>query len=182
MLRPIAVAVLVTVAIAAAAPAFASSAADSTVAPPAAADTAAAPAPASAPAPAAVAPAAAPAAAAAAPAAAPVAAKPPLVYYEKAVVVTDGKAEANGSLQMEFLPLKGELKTFTVNLLAKTKKADIARDIHKELTIAAGEAYKVKLDGEKVKIERADKKTSPTFSLTVSRLAVPGLSLRVEKG
>jgi len=133
-----------------------------------------------APAPAVVAPAAAPAVAQPAPAPG----KPPLVYYEKAVVVIDGKTEVNGSLQMEFLSLKGGLKTFSVNVLAKTKKADIARDINKELTIVVGDgdAYKVKLQGEKIKIERADKKTSPTFSLTVSSLAVPGLSMRVEKG
>jgi len=118
-----------------------------------------------------------------APAAAPVPTpvKPPLVYYEKARVVVDGQAEANGSLAMTFTPQGGQRQTFTVNVLLETKKKDVARDIHKELSIVAGSAYKVKVDNEKINISKTDKKTTPNFALSVDKLEVGGVSVRVEK-
>ena len=114
-------------------------------------------------------------------AAAPAPVKPASVYYEKARVVVDGEAEANGSLAMTFTPQGGEGRTFTVNVLVKAKKKDVARDIHKELSILAGSAYKIKLDNEKIHISKVDKKTTPTFALSVDKLEVGGISVRVEK-
>ena len=107
--------------------------------------------------------------------------QPSLVYYEKARVVVDGQAEAHGSLAMTFTPLGGNGKSFTVNVLLKAKKKDVARDIHKELSIAAGSAYKVKLDGDTIHISKTDKKTTPNFAMGVDKLAVSGVSVRVEK-
>ena len=187
MPRGVFVALLAAVAVMLSAQAFASSSADSTVAPPTEqvappaeqapppADQAAPPPPAppdSTPPPPKVAPAP----------AVPAQPKPPEVFFQKAVVVIDGKAEANGSLRMEFHAQGAEPVSFSVNVLAKSKKSDVARDIHKELSIAVGSAFKVKLEGEKVKIEQTDKKKSPTFSITVAELAVTGLSVRVAKG
>jgi len=132
----------------------------------------------------AAAPAAAPAAPAAAPAAAPVAAAPaaptmPHAYLEKLAVVVDGKAKANGSVQLEFLAIGGEPKVVEVRVLAKTGKKDIARDIAKELTLAAGGAYKVKQSGDEVRISKKDKK-APNVSVNVLALALPGVSVSVK--
>lgn len=161
----------------------------------------AAPAPQAAPAPPPAEPAAqaAPAAAAAAPAAqaapAPAAAAPPQapapvptaaevtvprVYYEKAKVVVDGKAEYNGALELEWKPLNGQAKLVQVNVLAKSKSKDIARDIHKELVLAAGNSYKVKLNGERIELSKTNKKL-PNFAITITKLQVSGVSVRVEK-
>ena len=112
---------------------------------------------------------------------APAPAQPPAVYYEKAIVVIDGEAEANGSLGLVFTPLGGVGKTVTVNVMAKAKKKDVARDIHKELSIAAGSAYKVKLENDKVSLSKADKKKSPNFALSMTKLDVGGMSVRVAK-
>jgi 3-oxoacyl-ACP reductase-like protein len=132
---------------------------------------------------------AAPPAAAAAPAAAqappPAPATPapvtvPRIYYEKAVVEVDGKADYNGIVQLEWKPLNGQGKLVEVRVLAKAKDKDIARDLHKELTLAAGSGYKVKLSDEKVKISRTNKQL-PFFSITIINLQVSGVSVRISK-
>lgn len=132
------------------------------------------------------APAVAPAPAAAAPAPPPTAATPapvtvPRIYYEKAVVEVDGKADYNGVIKLEWKPLNGEAKLIEVKVLAKTRESDIARDLHKELTLAAGTGYKVKLSNEKIKISRANKKL-PFFSITIINLQLSGVSVRISKG
>jgi hypothetical protein len=107
-------------------------------------------------------------------------ATPALVYYEKAKVVADGEAQANGMLTMTFTPQNGATKNFTVTVLAKATKKDVARDIHKELSIAAGTAYKVELDNDKVKISKV-KKESPNFSVTIGKVELAGVSVLVGK-
>jgi hypothetical protein len=107
--------------------------------------------------------------------------KPPTVYYEKARVVVDGQAEANGSLSLTFSSQGAEGKAIHVNVLAKASKKDVARDIQKELSIAAGTAYKVKLDKDTIHISKADKKTTPNFGVSVDKLEVGGVSVRVAK-
>ena len=102
------------------------------------------------------------------------------VYFEKAEVVVDGKADYNGAVELEWKPLNGEGKLIQVNVLAKSKDKDIAADIFKELTLAAGGTYKVKQNGEKVRVEKTNKKV-PNFAITITKLQLPGVSLRVEK-
>ena len=116
--------------------------------------------------------------------AAPVAAAAPAptmphAYLEKLAVVVDGKAKANGSVKLEFLPIGGEPKVVEVRVLAKTGRKDIARDIAKELTLVAGGAYKVKQSGEEVRISKKDKK-APNISVNVLALALPGVSVFVK--
>jgi len=124
-------------------------------------------------------PAVAPAAPAAQPAPAPI--KPPAVTYEKARIVVDGKAQANGSLAMTFTAQGGAGKSFMVNVLNETEKNDVARDIYKELSIVAGNTYKVKLDGQKIRISKADKEKTPNFSISIDKIELGGVSVRVEK-
>jgi len=98
---------------------------------------------------------------------------------DKVTVVVDGKAKANGSVQLEFLPIGGESRMITVNVVARTRDKDIARDIHKELTLVAGGAYKVKLSGADVKISKKDKKAA-NVSVVVTSLALPGVSVHIK--
>jgi hypothetical protein len=107
-------------------------------------------------------------------------ATPALVYYESAKVVVNGEAQANGTLEMTFTPQNGATKSFKVTVLAKATKKDIARDIHKELSIAAGTVYNVKLDNENVKISKV-KKESPNFSVAIGKVELAGVSIMVGK-
>jgi hypothetical protein len=104
----------------------------------------------------------------------------PRVYFEKAKVVVDGKADFNGALELEWKPLNGEAKLIQVNVLAKMKAKDIAGDVYKEIALAAGASYKVKLSGDRIEVKKA-KKEVPNFAITITKLQVPGVSLRVEK-
>lgn len=121
-----------------------------------------------------------PPAAAAAPAV-PAEVKPPVVLYEKAKLVVDGKSEANGSARFVFVPEGGKAVAFSIDVLKNTDKKDIAKAIHTQLTIAAGEKYKVKVSSGEIKIQRA-KKEYPKFSVTVEEVTLPGVSVLVKKG
>jgi hypothetical protein len=111
----------------------------------------------------------------------PAEAKPALVFYEKAKLVVDGEAEANGSISIQFVPEGGvKAAQFSVEVLKDSDKEDIAKAIHTQLTIAAGENYKVKVSDEEIKVERA-KKEIPKFSLTVGEVKLPGVSVVVKK-
>jgi hypothetical protein len=165
MFRKIAIAVVALSVVMGAGRAWAQAAADSTAPPPGAADTSGTkPPPPSTP----------------PPSPPPSQATPALVYYEKAKVVANGDAQANGTIEMTFTPQNGTTKTFTVTVLAKATKKDVARDIHKELSIAAGTTYKVKFDNDKVKISKV-KKESPNFSITIGKVQLAGVSVLVAK-
>ena len=125
--------------------------------------------------------AAAPAAAPAAPAApAPAVAAPPKIMYAALRIVVDGKAEYAGSVQFEVEPLGGPAKTVTVNVMAKEKEKSIAEHVYRELTIALGNAYKVKQSGADVKVKKASSKVA-NLSITIRQLQLSGVSVRVEK-
>lgn len=152
-----------------------------TPAPAPAAAPAAAPAPAPAPPPA---PAAAPAPAQAAPPApapAPAVVMPPKVIYEKVNVVVDGKAEYAGVIELTVEPDGRASKLVTVKVLAKEKDKKIAEMIHREVVIALGAEYKVKLSGNEVRISRTSKKV-PLVAVIIQTLQLPGVSVRVERG
>jgi hypothetical protein len=124
-----------------------------------------------------------PAAPQAAPAqpAAPQQATAPRIFQPAWEIVVDGKAEANGVLELVFQPHGGEATLVKVNVVAKTKKDQIAKDLAKELTFATGAAYKVKASGNKVNVKLKNKK-SPPFNLGIETQAVNGVSVRVGKG
>ena len=113
--------------------------------------------------------------------AAPQQATAPRIFQPSWEIVVDGKAEANGVLELVFQPHGGEAKLLKVNVIAKAKKNDIAKDLAKELTFAAGSAYKIKANGNKVSVKAPNKK-SPPCSLGIETQAVNGVSVRVGKG
>jgi len=113
--------------------------------------------------------------------AAPQEAKAPRIYQPEWEVVVDGKAEANGVLELVYQPLGGEATLVKVNVLAKAKKKEIAGDLAKEIAFATGTSCKVKANDNKVKVKVANKK-SPAIHLWIETQAVNGVSVRVGKG
>jgi hypothetical protein len=113
--------------------------------------------------------------------AAPQQATAPRIFQPSWEIVVDGKAEANGVLELVFQPHGGEAKLLKVNVVAKAKKDQIAKDLAKELTFAAGSAYKIKANGNKVSVKAPNKKSPPCY-LGIETQAVNGVSVRVGKG
>jgi len=112
---------------------------------------------------------------------APQQAQAPRIFQQAWEIVVDGRAEANGTLELVFQPQGGEAKLIKVNVVAKTKKDEIAKGLEKEIIFAAGSAYKVSAGGNKVKVKVANKKMSP-FHLGIETQAVNGVAVRVGKG
>jgi len=104
----------------------------------------------------------------------------PTVYRESFQIVVDGKSQTAGTFTMVFTPVKEEGTKFTVNVIQKMGKKRIAQDVAKELTLAAGNRYKVKQNGNKVVIKRVDKK-QPTFALEITEQKLSGVSLMISK-
>jgi hypothetical protein len=112
---------------------------------------------------------------------APKQATAPRIFQSAWEIVVDGKAEANGVLELVFQPHGSEAKLLKVNVVAKSKKDQIAKDLAKELTFAAGSAYKIKTNGNKVSVKAPNKKSPPCY-LGIETQAVNGVSVRVGKG
>jgi hypothetical protein len=96
-------------------------------------------------------------------------------------VIIDGKAEINGVLALNFEPQGGEAKLVRVNVLAKTKAKQIAKDLASQLTFTAGANYKVKANDNKVTISLKNKK-APVYYLGIAEQALDGVSIRLTKG
>lgn len=112
---------------------------------------------------------------------APQPAQAPRIFQPSWEIVVDGRAEANGTLELVFQPHGGESKLLKVNVVAKTKKDDIAKDLAQEITFAAGSAYKVKTSGDRVKVKAVNKK-SPPCHIGIETQGVNGVAVRVGKG
>lgn len=112
---------------------------------------------------------------------APQAVTPPKVIYEKVNVVVDGKAEYAGTIELTLEPDGRAAKLVSVNVLAKEKDKKIAEQLHREITIALGAEYKVKLSGNEIRISKANKKF-PAIAVIIQTLQLPGVSVRVERG
>ena len=119
---------------------------------------------------------------AAAPAPAPPqVAAPPRILYDEVDIVVDGKADYAGTIQLTIEPDGRPAKVASVNILAKEKEKKIAEQIHREVSIALGTDYKVKLSGNEVRVSKANKKAA-NVSIVITQLQLPGVSVRVEKG
>jgi hypothetical protein len=96
-------------------------------------------------------------------------------------VIIDGKAEINGVLALNFEPQGGEAKLVRVNVLAKTKAKQIAKDVANQLAFTVGANYKVKANDNKVTISLKNKK-APVYYLGIEEQALDGVSIRLTKG
>jgi hypothetical protein len=118
--------------------------------------------------------------AAAAPPAAPATATVPVIYVEAMRIQLDGKTQYAGNVQMEFKPQGRDTKLVSVDVIPKMKSDEIARDLYKQLTLATGTDFKVKQSGDRITIERSNKK-GPTFSLKITNQSVLGVSFLFDK-
>jgi len=81
------------------------------------------------------------------------------VFMDAARVQISGAAQTNGGLEFTFQPQEGEAKVFVVKIMKGMKAKEIAKDVYKELVLAAGGAYKVSMKGATIiRIRKADKK------------------------
>ena len=96
-------------------------------------------------------------------------------------VIIDGKAEINGVLALNFEPQGGEAKLVRVNVLAKAKAKQIAKDLATQLAFTTGTNYKVKANDNKVNVSLKNKK-APVFYLGIEQQALTGVSVRLAKG
>lgn len=106
--------------------------------------------------------------------------KVPTVYRDACQITFKGKADAAGTFSMIFKPHGGEGTEFTVNVVKGMGAKQIARDVAKEMTLAAGNGYKVKHDGNKVIVKRANKKI-PTLAVEMTHQKITGVSIMIEK-
>jgi len=104
----------------------------------------------------------------------------PTVYRDSFQIVINGKSQTAGTFTMVFTPVKEEGTKFTVNVIQGMGKKRIAQDVTKELTLAAGSRYKVKQNGNKVVIKRANKK-QPAFAVEITEQKLSGVSLMISK-
>lgn len=116
-----------------------------------------------------------------APQAAPQQAQAQRVFRSSWDVIIEGKAEINGVLALNFEPQGGEAKLVRVNVLAKAKAKQIAKDLANQLTFTAGANYKVKANDNKVNISLKNKK-APVYYLGIEEQALDGVSIRLTKG
>lgn len=106
--------------------------------------------------------------------------KIPTVYRDAFKITLKGKADANGTFSMVFTPQGGGGTELTVNVVKGMGAKAIARDLSKELTLAAGANYKVKHNDKKVVVKRANKK-QPTFAIEMSNQQITGVSIMIGK-
>jgi hypothetical protein len=111
---------------------------------------------------------------------APVPVTTPTMFYDKLKFMVDGKSESTGTIKLQFQSRGTPAELITVNVLAKTKAQDIARDLHKELTLAAGSLYKVKLSGGVIEIKAGSSK-NPPFALRVLEHSVTGVMVGTKR-
>jgi hypothetical protein len=104
----------------------------------------------------------------------------PKVFRDSYKITINGKPDANGTFSMVFTP-HGEAGTeFTVNVVKGMGAKKIAADVAKELTLAAGSRYKVKQNGNKVVVKKANKKEKP-LAIEMSNQKITGVSIMIGK-
>jgi hypothetical protein len=102
------------------------------------------------------------------------------IFRGEWTVVVKGKAQANGVLELVFEPNGGEAKSVRSNVTAKTKDKKICQDLANQLAFTVGSDYKVKQNGNKVKVTAKNKKAAP-FWLGVGNQSLTGVSVGVQK-
>ena len=104
----------------------------------------------------------------------------PTVFRDAYKITINGKPDANGTFSMVFTPHGGDGTEFTVNVTKGMKTKRIAQDVAKELTLAAGANYKVKLNGNKVVVKKANKKGNP-LAIEMTNQKITGVSIMIGK-
>jgi hypothetical protein len=104
----------------------------------------------------------------------------PTVYRDSYKITINGKPDASGTFSMVFKPHGDDGTEFTVNVTKGMKTKRIAQDVAKELTLAAGSRYKIKQNGNKVVVKKANKK-NPPLAIEMSNQKITGVSIMIGK-
>jgi hypothetical protein len=104
----------------------------------------------------------------------------PTVYRDAYTITIKGKPDANGTFTMVFKPHGEDGTEFTVNLVKGMKTKQIAQDLAKELTLAAGNRYKVKQNDKKVVVKKSNKKVPP-LAIEMTNQKFTGMSIMIGK-
>lgn len=104
----------------------------------------------------------------------------PTVYRDSFTITISGKSQTAGTFSMTFKPHGEDATKFTVNVIKGMSKKRIAQDVTKELTLAAGERYKVKQNGNKVVVKKANKK-QPPLNVSIIDQQLSGVSIMIGK-
>jgi hypothetical protein len=104
----------------------------------------------------------------------------PTVYRDAYTITIKGKPDANGTFTMVFKPHGEDGTEFTVNLVKGMKTKKITEDIAKELTLAAGDRYKVKAKDKKVTVKKGNKKVPP-LAIEMTSQKFTGMSIMIGK-
>jgi hypothetical protein len=110
----------------------------------------------------------------------PGAIKIPTVYRDAYKITINGKPDANGTFSMVFTPHGEDGTEFTVNVVKGMGAKKIAADVAKELTLASGNRYKVKQNGNKVVVKKGNK-TSPPLAIEMTNQKITGVSIMIGK-
>ena len=105
----------------------------------------------------------------------------PVIYRKKTLIKIDGKAQANGAVELIVQPQGGEATKVRVNVLAKSKAKAITNDLLKELDFAIDDRYKVNRTGDKKIVVKVTKK-NPPIAITVTTQSLSGVSVTVSNG
>jgi hypothetical protein len=111
----------------------------------------------------------------------PAVAAVPVLYRQKTLVKVDGKAQADGVVELVVQPRGGEPVLVRVNVLAKSKPKAITEDLLKELDFAIDDHYKVSRSGDQKIVVKALKK-NPPIAITVTTQSLSGVSVTVSNG
>lgn len=104
----------------------------------------------------------------------------PTVYRDAYKITINGKPDANGTFTMVLKPHGENGTEFTVNVVKGMGAKKVAADVAKELTIAAGGRYKVKQNGNKVTVKKANKKEKP-LAIEMTNQKFTGMSIMIGK-
>ncbi len=104
----------------------------------------------------------------------------PTVYRDAYKITITGKPDANGTFSMVFKPHGDDGTEFTVNVVKGMGAKKIAADVAKEMTLASGSSYKVKQNGNKVVVKKANKKEKP-LAIEMTNQKLTGVSIMIGK-
>jgi hypothetical protein len=113
-------------------------------------------------------------------AAAPAGVTLPVVYMEAMRIQLDGKARYAGNVKVEFQVRGQAARVVSVDVIPNTKSDEIARDLYKQLSLAAGGDVKLKQSGDRITLEKANK-NAPTFSIRITYQSIIGVSFLIDK-
>lgn len=104
----------------------------------------------------------------------------PTIYRDAYKIILEGKPDANGTFSMVFKARGTNGTGFTVNVVKGMGAKQIARDLAKELTLAAGSNHKVRQNGNNIVVKKTNNKQE-TFALEMTSQKLTGLAIMIAK-